>query len=294
MDEPDMFVLYIHADPGPRRVIQARFRRMLDGRRPANFDIAFEWPRGDEGVSRLEGWIAQKRASHKNARLVIVIDTVEHVLEKPKGNAYEQAVAAYSPWARLAHGQVGVSLVLVTHTTKASWDDVFDSIQGSTGAQGVVDTIAVFQRQAGKDGLAELCLRGRELAETRVNFRFGSEEGRWLKEDMGDTPMQPSVQRQMAVDAIRHFGQFARRPSAQEIHARMQEHAGYKGTASTVRTLLRRVVDDPNSGVCWERGSGYYMAGSPTPPIDNVDSEDREIRSASTLSTLSAEQQLET
>lgn len=282
---PEAEVLYIHADPVPRRVLQARTRKLLRGRTPRAFEFAFEWDRGAAGIEKLKDWIEDKRTAQPESRVLVIIDTIEHLLDRRKtGDAYQQAVASFSPWAQLAHTH-DVSLILVTHTTKAEWIDPFDSIQGSVGAQGVVDTLAVFYRQTGNSDLAELRLRGREVADTTVVFRFSQERNGWAIADDVER-MQASRERQLIVEAIRHFQGLAQRPAPKAIHHYMAENLGYGGTESSVKTMLRKLVSAPESGVRQDKPrEGYYLA----PPAGDIDSVDRVDQLAQPESTESTE-----
>ena len=60
-----------------------------------------------------------------------------------------------------------IAIVLIHHTTKATYEDIFDEISGSTALQGICDTLMVMGGQRGKSEKAvPLYIIGRRIEDT--------------------------------------------------------------------------------------------------------------------------------
>src|SRR5262249_41253029 len=66
-------------------------------------------------------------------------------------------------------GEYGIAIVIIHHLRKAESDDVFDTISGTLGLTGAVDTIMVMKREA--NGVI-LAAKGRDLEEFSKALAF--------------------------------------------------------------------------------------------------------------------------
>lgn len=132
------------------------------------FQYALEWYRLDAGG--LDG-IGEWCLDVPLPRLVI-IDTLQRV-RPPKRSGqsdYEADMEAAEGLMRLCREHAGLSVIIAHHDRKQDSDDPFDTISGTLGLQGGVDTIALLRRSG--QGTT-LHIKGRDLEddiEKAVNF----------------------------------------------------------------------------------------------------------------------------
>jgi hypothetical protein len=166
-------VLYLALEDSERR-LQRRMDKLLLGDWPEHLEFATEWPRADQGgLAEIEAWIKAR----PNACLVI-IDTLAHFRPLATGktqSGYQDDYAALAPLQKLA-GKYGVAIVVVHHDRKMEAEDVFDTISGTLGLSGAVDTMLVMKRQAGN---VTLHVRGRDIEEAEKALQFSKETCRW-------------------------------------------------------------------------------------------------------------------
>jgi hypothetical protein len=168
-------VLYAALEDNPRR-LRSRIERILTQKAmtwPARLTLATQWQRLDAGgVADAKEWAA----SVKNPRLII-FDTLAGVRpdRNNKDTIYEgdyRALAELQAWA----GQAGISIIVLHHTRKMESEDPIDSVSGSLGLTGCVDTVVVLAR-TGKG--TTLYIRGRDVGEQEKAILFNKESCRW-------------------------------------------------------------------------------------------------------------------
>lgn len=188
----------------PARRLQSRMRALLGDDKPPQFlDFRTEWSRLDQGgIEELDGWLTDK-AGH--ARLV-VIDTVAKI-RPPRGSHEDTYLGDYNVWGGLqglTMAHPGLAVLGVHHQRKTASDsgDVLDTVLGSQGVTGTVDTVLVLKKARGQaDG--ELFGTGRDLEEFERALRF--EGGRWT--DMGRAEdFRISEERDKLVTLLREEG----------------------------------------------------------------------------------------
>jgi hypothetical protein len=168
-------VLYLALEDTDRR-LQSRFRALLnEDPPPEQLTFHLDWPRLDRGGNdAIEEWLAANPA----ARL-IVVDTIARVRPPRKGNEdqYLGDVETWGPFQQLVGRHAGLTLIGVHHQRKGSAEDVVDTVLGSQGLVGSVDTVMVLSRGRSKaDG--ELFITGRDIEETERALTF--DRGHWL------------------------------------------------------------------------------------------------------------------
>jgi hypothetical protein len=126
---------------------------------PARLKFALNWRRLDQGgLNDLREWCA----SVTSPRL-IAIDTLQKV-RPAKGSGrsdYDGDYAACEGLQRLA-GDLGVAIIVAHHDRKMDADDVLDTVSGTLGLTGAVDTVALIKRRF--QGTT-LHIEGRDLVE---------------------------------------------------------------------------------------------------------------------------------
>ena len=162
-----------------RRRLQRRMQKLLPAfaqEWPERLHFATEMPRlKDGGIEMVRRWIEQA----KEPRLII-IDTLQKV-RNPKGadqNGYEADYAAVSELKALAD-EYGVAIVLVHHQRKMEAEDPVDTVSGTTGLTGAVDTVLVLNNSG--QGMT-LYGRGRDIEEIEKAVTFDVTSCLWRVE----------------------------------------------------------------------------------------------------------------
>jgi hypothetical protein len=171
-------VLYLGLEDGRRR-LQRRITKLL-GALPENWPqqlyLKTEWRRFDQGgLDDIRAWHDDAKGKGEIPILVIV-DTLATVraLGNSKASPYQNDHDALAGLQKLAE-ELGIAVVVNHHDRKMDADDVFDTVSGTLGLTGAVDTILVLTRKA--QGTT-LHIRGRDIEdETALAMQFNN--GRW-------------------------------------------------------------------------------------------------------------------
>jgi hypothetical protein len=240
-------VLYAALEDTERR-LQSRMTKMCPNQAwPDELEFALEMPMLEAGgLEYLRDWI--RRA--KDPRLII-IDVFTKV-RRQKGNQenlYDSDYKAVVPLKQLAD-ETGVAIVVVHHLRKAPSDaDPFDTVSGSTGLTGAMDTILVMNR--GPAGVS-LYVRGRDVDETDTAISFDKGTCRWANEGDAAT-VRISEERRLILDALRDAGA----PLGPTELTNVTEHP-----YGAVRKLLFLMI---RSGEIVKSGRGKYTLPDITP-----------------------------
>ena len=168
-------VLYAALEDNDRR-LRSRIERILtqsEQKWPPRLTLATQWRRLDAGgVADAKDWAA----SVKRPRLII-FDTLAGVRgdRNHKDTTYEgdyRALQELQKWT----GEAGLGCLILHHTRKMESDDPIDSVSGTLGLAGCVDTVAVLAR-TGKG--TTLYIRGRDVEEQEKAIVFNKETCRW-------------------------------------------------------------------------------------------------------------------
>lgn len=118
---------------------------------------------------------------------VIVLDVFQRVrsVKTSQGkNTYADDYTALAGLQRWANKR-GICLVVLHHNRKATSDDAFDSVSGSTGMTGAVDMVLVLRGGRGEPE-AGLYVAGRDVIEDR-DYSLVREDGLWR---IGEMPVE--------------------------------------------------------------------------------------------------------
>jgi hypothetical protein len=155
-------VMYLALEDNPRR-LQRRLRKYFGRDRstwPSRLIIVTEWKRLDQGgLEAIEAWCRSV-----DEPTLIMIDTLKKI-RAPKRNGQSDYDADYEACQGLQKlaGTLGVAIIVAHHDRKMDAEDVFDTVSGTLGLTGGVDTIAVMKRKA---GTVTLHVEGRDLVES--------------------------------------------------------------------------------------------------------------------------------
>jgi hypothetical protein len=171
-------VLYLGLEDGRRR-LQRRMTKLLGAQPenwPAQLYLKTDWRRFDQGgLDDIRAWYEDAKAKGETPTLAIV-DTLAKVRApgNPKASPYQNDHDALAGLQKLAD-ELGIAVVVNHHDRKMDADDVFDTVSGTLGLTGAVDTILVLTKKA--QGTT-LHIRGRDIEdENPLALQFNN--GRW-------------------------------------------------------------------------------------------------------------------
>jgi len=234
-------VLYCALEDSERR-LQSRLTKLLGISRdwPARLFYYCQLPRlGAGGLEAIRAWVQSK----PHPRLII-IDTLAMVRppKKRDDSIYDADYAAVLALRQLAN-EFGIAIVVVHHLRKADADDAFDTVSGTLGLTGAVDSVLVLKRDAG--GNFVLHGRGRDLVEIEKAMTFDADACIWRIE--GDAAaVRRSSERNAVLEAIRDAGEPIK-PNDIAIAADMK--------SGNVRRLVGKLLKD---GIIKKASYGRY------------------------------------
>jgi AAA domain-containing protein len=232
-------VIYAALEDNPRRM-KSRLKKLF-GDKP--------WPRALEFVYRMkklkEGGVAQLRSwiEAKKKPKLVVIDTLKMV-RTPAGKGQNYYEADYDSVIELRDlaAEFGIAIIVVHHQRKAEAEDLFDTVSGTLGLTGAVDTIMIIDRTANGTVLAA---RGRDVEEINQAVEFN--DGVWKIVGSADF-VRVSTERRQVLEALEEAKD---QPlSAQQIAREIG------GKANSVMKLLHKLAKE---GLVSKSGYGKYV-----------------------------------
>src|SRR6516165_186965 len=249
-------VLYLALEDSKRR-LQRRMTKLLPtfgSAWPDKLLLKTEWRRLHEGgVDDIRAWHAHAK-SIGGKPILVVIDVLAKV-RKPVGNhqLYEADYAALADLAKLAN-ELGLAIVVLHHTRKMAADDLLETVSGSYGVSGAVDTILVM---ANRPNGAVLDIRGRDVESAELAIEFDKQACRWRL--LGDAAeVHVSSQRAKVIAALKEAG------LAMTISALIEE-TGMK--RNPLEVLLGRMAKE---GEIQRIGRGLYAHKDYVSPPDDL------------------------
>ncbi len=257
-------VLYLNLEDGDRKA-QRRMARHFGALRqnwPGRMTIARNWRRFDQGgIDDLREWCKSVEKP-----TLINIDTLKRVRAPKKAGQtdYDADYEACQGLLQLAHEVPGLAFFVAHHDRKMDAEDVFDTVSGTLGLIGGVDTIAVLKRKA--QGVT-LHIEGRDLVDSvEKAIQFDRETCRW--QILGEAAeFNRSAERTRVLNALKdaHAGL-----SVSEIKAA----ADIQSREATDKLLQRMAVD--GQAIRLARGRyGHPDIGHSTVPLSEVVSDDK-------------------
>jgi hypothetical protein len=193
-------VLYAALEDSLRR-LQSRMRKLFPlPPWPKRLLFVTEMARLTEGgLDYIKGWIE----GTERPRLVIIdILAMVRMPNRRDLTAYDADYQAVKELRTLAH-EKGVAIVLVHHLRKAEADDAYDTVSGTLGLTGAVDTVIIIRRSG--EGTV-LHARGRDLEAVERAVQFDAETCTWVV--LGEArEVQQSDQRSAIVEALTEAGE---------------------------------------------------------------------------------------
>jgi RecA-family ATPase len=171
-------VLYLALEDSKRR-LQRRMTKLLPSfgvTWSEKLTLKTEWRRlHEEGLEDLHAWYAHTKGQGGKP-ILVVIDVLAKV-RKPVGKQqlYEADYAALADLAKLTN-ELGLAILVLHHTRKLVADDLMETVSGSYGMSGAVDTILVMATKASG---TVLDIRGRDVEPAELAVEFNKQSCRW-------------------------------------------------------------------------------------------------------------------
>lgn len=165
-------VLYLALEDSPRR-LQKRMRHMrLEPN--SNLEFATEL----QGLP-LTGILREWLNRYRDQAPLVILDTLGKVMpaQSSAGSQYRHEYRLTSALKECVDEHDNASLIAVHHTRKQVSDDFIDSVSGTQGIAGAVDTIIVLSRERGSDR-ATMSVTSRDVEEADYSIRF-SDDCKW-------------------------------------------------------------------------------------------------------------------
>jgi hypothetical protein len=236
-----------------KRRLQRRMTKLLPtfgATWPERLTLKTEWRRLHEGgIEDIRAWHADTKKTGGKP-ILVVVDVLAKV-RKSVGNRplYEADYAALADLTNLAN-ELGLAIVVVHHTRKMAADDLMETVSGSYGVSGAVDTILVM---ANRPNGAVLDIRGRDVESAELAIEFDKQTCRWRL--LGDAAeVHVSSQRAKVIAALEEAAE------PMQIAA-LIEATGMK--RNPLEVLLGRMAKDGNIR---RVAKGLYADKNYTPP----------------------------
>jgi hypothetical protein len=257
-------VLYLALEDSKRR-LQRRMTKLLptfSGKWPEKLTITTKWRRLHEGgLDDIRAWHEHAKAEGGEP-ILAVVDALAKV-RKPTGNkpVYESDYEALTGLHLLSH-ELGVAVVVVHHTRKMAADDLMETVSGSYGLTGAVDTVIVM---ANKGGGAVLDVRGRDVESAELAIVFSKDACRWTILGAA-AEVHQSDQRKAIIAALVERGE----------PMKIAELMGTTGMKrNNLEALLGKLVKEQSIK---RIGAGLYAHKDYAPPPNAGDKSDRSDR----------------
>jgi RecA-family ATPase len=245
-------VLYLSLEDGERR-LQRRLKKLLENSIwPERLMLKTTWRRFDQGgLPDIEEWCNSRKAPR-----LIAIDTLAMVRAPAngKGQPYEQDYHALSGLHQLSE-RLRIASIISHHDRKTDAEDVFDTISGTLGLQGAVDTMAVLTK---KPQGTTIHIRGRDLEEeSSLAMSFDRATCQWSV--LGEAAdVRRSAERNAVIEALRKTNEAgAKSMSIPEILVATGQNTKER---NKLNQLLHKMVADGE--VIRGEKKGYYALPS--------------------------------
>ena len=200
--------LVLALEDNPRR-LQRRLLKLMPSSTaewPERLTFATSWRRSDDGgVDDIRDWAGRVKSPR-----FVVIDVLQAMrpLKPGKSNGYADDYEALTALQQLA-GELGIAILVTTHTRKLEAEDRIDMISGTLGLSGCADTVMVLDRSG--QGTT-LFTRGRDVEESERAMQFSGEACRWRI--LGDAETVLRSQERKTVLAVLERGNRGANPQA--------------------------------------------------------------------------------
>ena len=178
-------------------------------------------------------------AENPSTRMIIV-DTFQKIRGDGAGNTnpYAHDYQELSMLKELA-AKHGIAILLVHHLRKQGANDPVNTLTGSTGIAGAVDSTFILQRDKRTENAATLFCTGRDIKTLEIPLVFSEEHCTWLLRDENPQlvklldPTVSQVHRYFTESGVEEFC-----GSATELAERMEAHSGETISPAVLSKML--------------------------------------------------------
>ena len=244
-------VLYLALEDGPARI--QRRASVMGITLAENVYVYTSWTPGLDALASLDAWLKEAPA-----RLVI-IDTLSRWPDENRDSDVWRRDTNRIAGLKTIADRYDCTVLIVHHRSKATREDLHQSVAGTNALQGAADGSIVLDRKRGEN-TAKLAITGRDIPEGEIALEFQPESCTWKALDIDPDELELNVQRKRVLDAIRKLGGTAQTGQIAEILGRSK---------STVSELLKKLLRD---GYVRSMGSGVYSITTETAESTERDS----------------------
>ena len=191
-------VLYISLEDGRGRIKQ-RLEYIRPGLRTNGYlHCLYKFPMLDQGgMEKLQGFIQSGRYR------LIIIDVLARIEPAGKRGSEKTYLEIYDMFAPLQdlHHEHPTCLAMVTHLRKADAEDIFDTLHGSVGYQGVQDALWAMERPP-RNNVAVIHTRPNEGEEQALHVCFVDGHWKFLGHD---EEIKLSQERQDVIELLNEY-----------------------------------------------------------------------------------------
>lgn len=181
--------------------------------------------------------------AHPDCKL-IVLDTLAKVKPEAKksGTAYEQDYNDMGALQRLAMDR-HCCVLMITHNRKTETEDVVESISGSIGIPGVVDTIMILKRKRSSKQ-SSLYVTGRDISECTWKMQFDGDHGAWSVLGQEDEEKERDSDKKEILDALKRYSDETGRGAKPKDLFEFMGGDALAPKQNTIRQTLNRCYHD--------------------------------------------------
>ena len=236
-------VLYVSLEDGRRR-IKGRLENIPpDVTARGYLQFLYNFPMLDQGgMEKLQGYVESGRYR------LIIIDVLARIEPQSKRGSEKTYLEIYDMFAPLQdlHREHPTCLAMVTHLRKADAEDIFDTLHGSVGYQGIQDALWVMDRPP-QNKVAVVHTRPNEGEEQVLHVAFV--DGHWEFQGHDD-----EVQSERLSEDIRELYEETSKPLS--IAAMDKALSGPRNRYHSIKKTVYRMME---KGQMVRVGRGQYM-----------------------------------
>ena len=226
-------VLGLFLEDNDRR-LQRRMTMMLGAQKeqwPERLRYATGWPRlNDGGLDWMRRWIDKARKPR-----LIIVDILERIRQRaPSNDKRTQYSADYETLVALQElsAEAQLSILILMHQRKQGADDLIDTVSGTLGIGGAVDTVLIL----GKEQMGKFMYgRGRDLEEFNV-FVEQDEQRRWRV-------LRPRIETQASPERANIIAALARSGKPMSVQEITLAVGGNKDNVKKLLAVLHKTGD---------------------------------------------------
>lgn len=235
-------VLYLALEDGPGRIKRRAMKMGIV--LSENVHIFTSWLAGDDGINSLDAWLE----AHPS-RLVI-IDTLSRWQDNFRGNDIWARDTKRIADLKTIADRHDITVLIVHHRSKATRDDIHQSVAGTNALQGAADGSLILDKKR-NENIAKLSVVGRDISERELSIEFTPESCTWKALDYDPTELLLNQERRDILDTIIELGGTAR---VKQIAEKLSKEK------SNISHLLRKMVYD---GIIYSLTYGSYTIAKP-------------------------------